>query len=81
MSQAINPQFIDVFQAAFREGDENVANKLEEAENVRRVEEIFRLIAHKDFKALNGILADDVDVTDDEFISKLCHSISLFIRL
>jgi hypothetical protein len=60
MSQPIDPQFIETFQAAFREGDENVANKLEEAQNVRRVEEVFRLIASKDFKALDGILADDV---------------------
>ncbi len=60
MSQAIDPQFIDTFQVAFREGDENVASKLEEAENVRRVEEAFWLIARRDFKALSSTFADDV---------------------
>ncbi|HEX8174974.1 MAG TPA: nuclear transport factor 2 family protein [Pyrinomonadaceae bacterium] len=60
MSQFTDQQFISTVQAAFREGDDNVANKLEEAANVRRVEEVFRLIARKDFKALDDILADDV---------------------
>ena len=62
MSQNIDPQFIDSFQAAFHEGDEKVANKLEEAENVRRVEDVFRIIARRDFDALNDILADDVSL-------------------
>jgi uncharacterized protein len=60
MSQFTDQQFISTVQAAFHEGDDNVANKLEEAANVRRVEEVFRLIARKDFKALDGILADEV---------------------
>jgi ketosteroid isomerase-like protein len=60
MTQGIDPQFLDTFQSAFHEGDENVADKREEAENVRRVEEVFRSIARKDFDALNDILADDV---------------------
>jgi hypothetical protein len=60
MSQFIDQQFINTVRAAFHEGDGNVANKLEEAENVRRVEEVFRLIARQDFKALDGILADEV---------------------
>lgn len=60
MSQFIDQQFIINLQAAFHEGDENVDSKLEEAENVRRIEEAFRLIALRDFKALGGILADDV---------------------
>jgi uncharacterized protein len=60
MSQKINPQFIDNFQAAFYEGDENVAGKLEEVENVKRVEEVFRIIADKDFDSLKNVLADDV---------------------
>jgi uncharacterized protein len=60
MSQTIDPQFIDSFQAAFHEGDENIVNKLEEAENVRRVEDVFRIIARRDFDALNDILAEDV---------------------
>ncbi|HEX8399886.1 MAG TPA: nuclear transport factor 2 family protein [Pyrinomonadaceae bacterium] len=60
MNQIIDSQFIDNLQTAFHEGDKNVANKLEEAENVRRVEEAFRLIARKDFKALDGIFADEI---------------------
>jgi ketosteroid isomerase-like protein len=62
MSQTIDPRFIDSFQAAFQEDDENVANKLQEAENVRRVEGVFRIIARKDFDALNDILAEDVSL-------------------
>ena len=60
MNQITDLQFIDNLQTAFHEGDKNVANKLEEAENVRRVEEAFRLIARKDFKALDGIFADEI---------------------
>jgi ketosteroid isomerase-like protein len=60
MSKSMDPQFLDTFQSAFHEGDEKLANKPEEAENVRRVEEVFRSIARKDFAALSAILADDV---------------------
>jgi len=60
MSQFIDEQFINTLQTAFHEGDEYAANKLEEAENVRRIEELFRIIARKDFESLNGILADEV---------------------
>ncbi|HEX8141442.1 MAG TPA: nuclear transport factor 2 family protein [Pyrinomonadaceae bacterium] len=60
MSQIIDPQCLDNFQSAFHEGDENVTHKLEETENVRCVEEVLRIIARKDFDALNDILADDV---------------------
>lgn len=60
MSKSMDSQFLDSFQAAFHEGDENVAGKLKEAENVRRVEGVFRSIASKDFDALSDILADDV---------------------
>jgi hypothetical protein len=60
MSQFTDQQFISTVQAAFHEGDANVANKLEEAANVRRVEDVFRLIARKDFKALDGFFADEV---------------------
>jgi uncharacterized protein len=60
MSQVIDLQFIDKLQAAFHEGDENVAEKSKEAENVRRVEEVFRIIANKDFDSLKNFLAEDV---------------------
>lgn len=60
MSQIIDPQFIDNLQAAFNEGDENVTEKAEETENVRHVEEAFRIIARKDFDSLKNIFADDV---------------------
>jgi ketosteroid isomerase-like protein len=60
MSHSIDPQFLDTFESAFHEGDENVADKREEAENVRRVEEVFRSIVRKDFDALNDLFADDV---------------------
>ena len=60
MSHTVDPRFIDGLQAAFHEGDENAANKLEEAENVRQVEDVFRILARRDFDALNDILADDV---------------------
>jgi len=60
MSQIIDPQFIDKLQTAFNEGDENVAEKSEEAANVRRVEEVFRIIASKDFDSLKNFFAEDV---------------------
>src|SRR5687767_7372998 len=60
MSKIIDPQFIDNLQSAFFEGDENVVEKSEEAENVRRVEEVFRIIARKDFDSLKSILADNI---------------------
>jgi hypothetical protein len=60
MSQLIDPQFIDSFQDAFREGDENAAAKAAEAENVRVIEEVFRAVARKDFDTLGDLLADDV---------------------
>jgi ketosteroid isomerase-like protein len=60
MNQIADTQFIDALQMSFREGDENVGNKLEEAENVRRVEEIFHAIAAGNFEALTEIFADDI---------------------
>ena len=60
MTQPIDPQFIDRLQDAFREGDRNVAGKALEAENVRVIEEVFRVIARKEFDALGGLLPHDV---------------------
>lgn len=40
MSRPIDPQFIDRFQDAFREGNDGAAGKAKEAENVRVVEEV-----------------------------------------
>lgn len=60
MSQPIDPQFINRLQDVFREGDENADAKTLEAGNVRTVEEVFRVIARKDFDALRDLLAEDV---------------------
>ncbi|HYP26439.1 MAG TPA: nuclear transport factor 2 family protein [Blastocatellia bacterium] len=60
MIEHIDSQFFDNLHAAFRDGDANIAGKLEEAENVSRVEKIFSTIARHDFEALGEVLADDV---------------------
>jgi ketosteroid isomerase-like protein len=60
MTQAMDSGFIDTLFEAFHEGDANVASKSEEESNVRRVEEVYRVIARDDFAALGEILADDV---------------------
>lgn len=60
MSQFNDQQFISTLQAAFHQGDDNAANKLEEAENVRGVEAVYEIIARQDFAALNDILAEDI---------------------
>lgn len=60
INQVINPQFIDRFQTAFTEGDENAISKVVETENVRRVEEVFRALASRDFDALNDVLTEEV---------------------
>jgi ketosteroid isomerase-like protein len=60
MIEQIDARFFESLQAAFREGDTNTASKLEEAENVSRVEQLIHIIARQDFEALEGMLADDV---------------------
>lgn len=60
MSQEIDGRFIDGLHAAFRAGDAGVDQKLEEAQNVRHVEDILRILVRKDFAALNHVFADDV---------------------
>jgi uncharacterized protein len=56
----IDQQFFDTFEAAFQEGDTNLASKSEEADNVRQVQQIYRILAQGDFTALGELLADDV---------------------
>jgi ketosteroid isomerase-like protein len=56
----IDQQFFDTFEAAFQEGDTNLASKSEEASNVRQVQQIYRILAQGDFSALGELLADDV---------------------
>lgn len=56
----VDQQFFDSFHTAFQHGDTNVASKSGEADNTRLVEQMYRLIAQSDFKALGGMLADDV---------------------
>jgi uncharacterized protein len=56
----IDQQFFDTFEAAFQEGDTNLANKSEEASNVRQVEQMHRILAQGDFTALGELLADEV---------------------
>lgn len=52
--------FFDSLHAAFQEGDINIADKSAEAENVHRIEELYRIITRQDFEALGEMLADDV---------------------
>jgi hypothetical protein len=59
MKAMMDAQFIDSIPAAFREGDGNADAKLEEAENVRLVERVYRIIASDDVTALGDVLADD----------------------
>ena len=60
MIEQTDSTFFDSLQAAFQEGDINIADKSAEAENVRRVEELYRIIIRQDFEALGEKLADDV---------------------
>jgi uncharacterized protein len=60
MSAKMDTQFIDSIPTAFREGDANADEKLEELENVALVREISRIIASADFDALGDFVADDV---------------------
>jgi ketosteroid isomerase-like protein len=56
----VGQQFFDSFYIAFQQGDTNLASKSAEADNIRLVERIYRLIAQSDFEALGDTLADDV---------------------
>jgi ketosteroid isomerase-like protein len=56
----VDQQFFDSFHTAFQQGDTNFASKSEEADNIRLVEQMYRLIAQSDFEALGETLADDV---------------------
>ena len=56
----VDQQFFDSFHTAFQQGDTNLASKSEEADNIRLVEQMYRLIAQNDFEALGETLADDV---------------------
>lgn len=60
MGLNIDQQFFDTFEAAFQEGDTNLASKSEEAGNVHQVEQLYRILAQGDFTALGELLADDV---------------------
>lgn len=60
MSLHIDQQFFDTLHAGFQEGDTNVSSKSEEASNVSKVEQLYRIIAREDFPALGELLADDV---------------------
>ena len=56
----MDANFLDTIQAAFRDGDANASSKLEEAHNVRLVEQMYQALAHGDFSTLDDILTDDV---------------------
>jgi ketosteroid isomerase-like protein len=56
----VDQQFFDSFHKVFQQGDTNFASKSEEADNIRLVEQMYRLIAQSDFEALGETLADDV---------------------
>jgi ketosteroid isomerase-like protein len=60
MSEAIYSEFTDNIKTAFYEGDTKVDTKVEEAENVRQVQEVFRALIRKDFAGLGDLLAEDV---------------------
>lgn len=62
MSQNIITQFIDSLPRAFNAGDENVAGKTFEAENVQRLQELYRAIARGDYAAAADAMADDVEM-------------------
>lgn len=59
METEIDPKFIDFLQTAFREGDARHDTKLEEAENVRLVEMLFRVIISGNFDAMGNLLTED----------------------
>jgi ketosteroid isomerase-like protein len=55
-------KFIDGLTDAFREGDVGAEGKLLEADNVRRLQEMYRAIARGDFAAATGVMTGDVEL-------------------
>jgi ketosteroid isomerase-like protein len=62
MSQVAVTHFLDRFPHAFQEGDPLAAQKQTEADNVRRLQEMYRGIARGDFEAFSDALAEDAEL-------------------
>lgn len=61
MSQAIS-QFIDGLTGAFNAGDANFAEKRSEAQNVQKLQSLYRALTSGDFKAAIAAMTDDVEM-------------------
>jgi ketosteroid isomerase-like protein len=62
MNQTVVNQFIDSLPAAFEAGDTGAAAKVQEAQNVRRLQELYRAIARGDFPAAIAAMTDDIEL-------------------
>lgn len=60
MDENMDESFFESLYAAFKAGDANVDGKIEEANNVRHVEKILRILIAKDFAALSHLFADEI---------------------
>jgi uncharacterized protein len=61
MSEDVVTRFIDSLLSAF-DGDETVADKAVESENVRRLQEFYRALARGDLAAAVSVMAPDVEL-------------------
>ena len=61
MTQFSDTEFPEILRGAFLEHDENAREKTEEAANVRRVEDMFKLIVRGAFDEVGDMLTDDVE--------------------
>ena len=62
MSEDAITRFIASLPSALDDGDENVAGKGVEAENVRRLQELYRALAHDELAAALSLMAPDVEM-------------------
>jgi ketosteroid isomerase-like protein len=62
MCQAAVSSFLDRFPQAFQEGDPLATQKQTEADNVRRLQEVYQGIACGDFQAFTDALAPDTEL-------------------
>jgi ketosteroid isomerase-like protein len=62
MSDIFDPLFLDALYPAFERGDPQAAAKTVEAQNLRLVESIYRMIAQADFDTLRSVFAEGIEL-------------------
>src|SRR5262245_37805318 len=56
------PNFVEQLGEAFHEGDSDASTKAAEADNVRRLQDVYRALARGDFGPFVDLLADDTEM-------------------